>query len=154
MPETMFDHDAAVAAAADAVTTAMKELEAIHADRVTPGKTLAGRRADAREVLAIAKERHTAAIEARAQARRIETRDKAADLRRQADTMQAKADHARASAEGQVSALYGPRAIEVLTGAGLYPIKATELALEATNLRGYAEQLDVEQPTTMRGAGL
>lgn len=130
------------AEAEKAVAEAKDTLSALEADETTPPATIAKKRAEAREVLAVCQERHAKARIALATAQAATLARDAAALRAEAATLDAKAEHAEASARGQVDGMYGQGAHDWLAGAGRFPLKAQELRSEAANKRGLAGQLD------------
>jgi hypothetical protein len=134
-----------VARAAADVAAAQANLDELTRDETIEPRTLARLRVDGREQLEIMHERHAAARERLAAHFAAERAARIADLRGKAADLKKQAEHAEASAVGQLRALFGDAAAESLLQTGRRPLNAAELFRQAANLEGQADCLAVEK---------
>ena len=127
------------------VRAAKTKLDELNRDDSTEVRALARLRVDAREQLEIMHERHAAARERLAAHFAAERAARIADLRGKAADLKKQAEHAEASAVGQLRALFGDAAAESLLQTGRRPLNAAELFRQAANLEGQADCLAVEK---------
>lgn len=131
--------------AAKDVADAKAELAQIEGNSTMPAAALAQKRLMARELVAVAVERHTLARERLAAEQAAERATRIANYKAEGAALRAKAEHALRSATGQLIGLFGEQAAEALLQTGRKPSNVIELERLAANAEGMAEQLEAEK---------